>query len=111
MATRKKAVVPAEAQPDQQKLLAARKWKREVDMAGRREKEWRTEGKKIIKRYRGEERKKSRFNVLWSNTEILRSSVYNSRPNPDVRRRFRDSDPVGKAVSQILERCLIVLVD
>lgn len=96
---------------DNQRRLDASKWKRELDLSSRREKDWRSDGDKIIKRYRGEERKKSRFNVLWSNTEILRASIYNSRPNPDVRRRFRDNDPTGKAVSEILERCLMVLVD
>lgn len=90
---------------------AARRWKRELDLAGKRERNWRDEADKIIKRYRGEEKKRSRFNVLWSNTEILRGAIYNSRPNPDVRRRFRDADPIGKAVSEILQRCLQINVD
>ena len=89
----------------------ARRWKRELDIAGRREKDWRTEGEKIVSRYRGEERKKGRYNVLWSNTEILRPSLYNSPAKPDVRRRFRDADPLGKAVSTVLERCLDIIVE
>lgn len=88
-----------------------RRWKKELTAAGKREKEWRTDAEKTVKRYRGEEKKKNRFNVLWSNMEILRPSIYNSRPAPDVRRRFRDSDPTGKAVSEILERSLMVMVD
>src|SRR6266850_7266427 len=89
----------------------ARRWKKELQLAGKREKDWRDAAEKIIKRYRGEEKKKNRFNVLWANTEILRPAVYNSKPNPDVRRRFRDADPVGKAVGEVLERSLFVLVD
>lgn len=89
----------------------ARRWKKELQLAGKREKDWREEGEKIIKRYRGEEKKKNRFNVLWSNTEILRPAYYNSKPSPDVRRRFRDADPLGKAVSEVLERSLIVVTD
>src|SRR5437870_13370579 len=89
----------------------ARLWKKELQLASKREKEWRERSEKIVERYRGEEKKKNRFNVLWSNTEILRPAYYNSKPSPDVRRRFRDADPVGKAVSEVLERSLIVVTD
>jgi len=88
-----------------------RLWWKELELAGKREKTWREKAEKVVKRYRGEEKKKNRFNVLWANTETLRPAIYNSRPNPDVRRRFRDTDPVGKAVSELLERGLMVVVD
>jgi len=89
----------------------ARKWKKELSLATKREKDWYKESEKIVKRYRGEEKKRNRYNVLWATTETLRPAIYNSKPNPDVRRRFRDSDPVGKAVSEALERSLFVLFD
>jgi hypothetical protein len=87
------------------------RWKREIAAAGRREKDWRDYAEKVVKRYRMEESKKHAFNVLWSNTEVLRPAVYNSKPQPDVRRRFRDADPLGKAVGEVLERSLFVMVD
>ncbi len=89
----------------------ARRWKKELLLAEKRERDWERESEKIVKRFRGEEKKRNRFNVLWANTEILRPAIYNSRPNPDVRRRFRDADPLGKAVSEVLERALQVYVD
>lgn len=89
----------------------ARRWKKELQLAHKREKTWRERSERIVERYRGEEKKKNRFNVLWANTEILRPAYYNSKPSPDVRRRFRDADPVGKAVSEVLERSLIVVTD
>lgn len=89
----------------------ARLWKRELQLAGRREKEWRERSEKIVKRYESEERKRNRYNVVWAVTEILTGACYNSKPEPDVRRRFRDNDPVGKAVSEILERSLNVVLD
>lgn len=89
----------------------ARLWKKELQLATKREKTWRDEGEKIVARYRGEQRKKNRYNVLWSNTETLRPAIYNTDPVPDVRRRFRDADPLGKAGSEVLERSLVVLVD
>ncbi len=100
------------ADADQRKQeLDARRWKKELQLAKKRERDWTNDADKIIKRYRGEEKKRNRFNVLWSNTEILRPAIYNSKPNPDVRRRFRDADLVGKAVSEVLERSLSVFVD
>jgi len=89
----------------------ARKWKKELSLATKREKDWLANAEKIVKRYRGEEKKRNRYNVLWATTETLRPAIYNSKPNPDVRRRFRDSDPVGKAVGEVLERSLFVLFD
>lgn len=106
-----KAPIKTATKADADAAKQARKWKKELDLAGKREKEWREAAEKVVKRYRGEEKKKNRFNVLWSNTETLRPAIYNSRPNPDVRRRFRDADPLGKAVSEILERSLMVMVD
>ena len=100
------AAAPATAETKE-----ARRWKRELQLSKKREKDWVVEAEKILKRYRGEEKKRNKFNVLWSTTEILRPAIYNSRPNPDVRRRFRDSDPVGKAVSEVLERAESVFVD
>lgn len=88
-----------------------RRWKRELDLAKKREDTWLRDAEKLYARYRGGERKRNSFNMLWANTEILRPSVYNSPPVPDVRRRFRDADPVGKAVSEVLERALQVAID
>lgn len=98
-------------QADKKASADARAWKKELDLAGKREKAWRDEGEKIVKRYRAEEKKKNRYNILRSNTEILRPALYNTKPEPDVRRRFRDADPLGKAVSEVLERSLTVFVD
>lgn len=83
-----------------------RRWLKELDLADEQEKEWRSTGEKIWKRYRGHKRRKNSFNILWSNTETLAPALFNTPPTPDVRRRFRDEDPVGKAVAQLLERCL-----
>lgn len=83
-----------------------RRWLKELDLADSTEKDWRSTSEKIWKRYRGRQRRKNSFNILWSNTETLAPALFNTPPSPDVRRRFRDEDPVGKAVSTLLERCL-----
>jgi hypothetical protein len=105
------SAVDAPPDPTDKEAKACAHWKRELRLADKREKDWRKESEKVVKRYRGEEKKRNRYNVLWSNTTILRPAIYNSKPQPDVRRRFRDADPIGKAVGEVLERSLYFMVD
>ena len=88
-----------------------RKWARELERAHKRENAWRQEGEKIVRMYRAEEKKANAFNILWSNTELLRPALYSDVPRPDVRRRFKDADPVGKIVSEVTSRALQVALD
>lgn len=88
-----------------------RRWLAEISLADEAEKEWRTEGGEIYDLYEAKESKANSFNILWSNTETLAPAVYNSTPEPDVRRRFRDDDPVGKVASTVLERSLSYQID
>jgi hypothetical protein len=98
-------------EPNSKDAIKCRRWKKELDLAAKRDKDYIDVGEKIWKRYRGEEKKRNRYNVLWANTEVLKPSIFNSKPEPDVRRRFRDSDPLGKAVGLVLERSLSVMLD
>lgn len=88
-----------------------KRWKAELALADEDEKNYRKEGHEVYKLYDGAEAKNNSFNIVWSNTETLRPSVYNSTPEPDVRRRFRDPDPIGKVASTVLERALSYTVD
>ena len=88
-----------------------RRWLLEIKLADKREKDWRKEVREVLDRYKRKTKRKGQFNILWSNTETLRPAIYNSLPVPDVRRRFRDADPLGKAVSEVLERALDFMVD
>lgn len=81
-------------------------WLQAIDLAGEDEKDWRDDAKHTIDRYR-KTRAKS-FNVLYANTQTTCPALYNSEPVPDIRRRFGDTDPVGKAASQMLERALSI---
>lgn len=94
-----------------QEAKEARRWQKELNLSHKRDRDWERESEKIVKRFRGEEKKRNRYNVLWSNTELLRPAIYNSKPTPDVRRRFADADPIGKAVCEVLERSLSIFVD
>lgn len=75
-------------------------------------KKWEGRTEKILKRYRDEFRdgssydKEARFNILWSNVQTLKPAVFSRLPQPDVSRRFKDQDPVGRVAGMILERAL-----
>lgn len=88
-----------------------KRWTMELDLSDKAEKDWRADAEAIIAKYRPKKSKKNNFNVLWSNTETLRQAIYNTLPKPDVRRRYRDADPVGKVVSDVLERCVEYSMD
>ena len=88
-----------------------RRWTTELDLAKKRDEAWLKEAKEIYDRYEAEKRQANSFNMLWSNTRIMRPAIYNSTPKPDVRRRYRDKDPLGKAAAQVLERALDYSLD
>jgi hypothetical protein len=75
-------------------------------------KKWEGRTKKIIRRYRDDERQASlgneaaKFNILWSNVQTLVPAVYAKMPKADVSRRFSDNDPVGRVASLLIERAL-----
>lgn len=81
-----------------------------VDRCRRMEERWRKRARKVIELYndqcREEGESEVRYNVLWANTEAMRPALYSATPEPVVRRRYQDEDPIGKQVSQILERAL-----
>lgn len=65
----------------------------------------------ILRRYRDDSRRdannpSAKFNILWSNVQTLVPATFNRLPQPDVSRRFRDNDPVGRVASMIVERAL-----
>ena len=73
-------------------------------------KEWEGRADKIVKRYRDDSRTRNnpnaKFNILWSNVQTVTPAIFARLPRPDVSRRFRDNDPVGRVASMMLERAL-----
>lgn len=95
-----------------------RDWLTRVDAANKRDKDWKKEAKSFYDRYDNEKSKdadnsvsgdgvgEGAYNLLYSNTSILQPTLYSTTPNADVRRRFRDEDPLGKLAAKALERSL-----
>lgn len=88
-------------------------WMKELDSEkGAHQAPFRDRAQKVIDRYEDEQaRDDSKFNILWSNTEVLHSAVYAKSPSPDIRRRFLDKDPDGKKAATIAERCSSYCID
>ena len=101
---------PTKEQAKKAKTLQT--WLNAISGYEREFKTWEGRVEKIIKRYRddrvtmGGDTSQARFNILWSNIQTLIPATFSRLPQPDVSRRFRDNDPVGRVASLILERAL-----
>lgn len=89
------------------------RWRTEIALANENEKTWREDdAPKILSIYaNGTRANLKHFNILWSNTEIIKPSLYNNTPRPDVRKRWKEKDPVSAAISEVLERGLFFTLD
>src|SRR3990167_270392 len=104
------ATKPTKAQREEAERLQG--YLDEIAKYSREFKKWEERSSKIIKRYRDEGRSNqtdtnaAKFNILWSNVQTLVPATFARVPQPDVSRRFRDQDPVGRVGALILERGL-----
>lgn len=93
------------------------RWKAEVERAEKYYGDFFDRCDKITARYRVEEKAAKarggtrRYNVLWSLVNTMQPNLYIKMPKPYVSRRYRDKDPIARAASMILERCLIYVND
>lgn len=91
---------------------SAQYWIDQLDHSKNVAESWVDRGVKVVQRYRDERDnamtsvQESKFNILWSNVQVLRPSLYGRAAKPEVSRRYADSDPVGRLASTMLERVL-----
>lgn len=102
------------------KPLLSKFWLGEVTAAKKRDSQWIERADKVIARYRDERNSdrtassERRANILWSNTETLKSTLFSGIGSPDVRRRFPKKGQDDKAARQaalVLERGLSYSAD
>jgi len=94
----------------------ARYWNNQIKAAEERESKWRKRAEQVRKRYLDEEEGASdyksdhrRINILWSNTEVLKSALFSRIGDPDVRRAFPKPGADNKAArtaAVVLERTM-----
>lgn len=95
---------------------AAAFWFKQLDAADKREEAWRKQGTEVQCRYLDDRKGyldgevyERRVNILWSNTELQKGSLFANLGNPDVRRAFpkpgRDNK-IARTCGLVLERAL-----
>lgn len=94
------------------------KWLEHIAQAEKREKDWLDDAEAAETAYlcgRGHDKAAPEdvpdFNILHSNVETIVPSIYNSTPVPDIRPRHNNTDPQGKAVSDVFERTISMQID
>lgn len=101
-----------EAQDQQESHNRALAWIEKIALYDRAFKKWQNRAEAIVKRYRdydeaeGSKKERADFNILWANIQTLMPATFARVPKPDVSRRWRDNDPVGRVASLLLERAL-----
>jgi hypothetical protein len=99
------ALAPGAAQDDEDPQEAARYWLSEISVALRKAREWQTRGDRVIRRYKDEradnemmlDQRGRRMNLLWSNVETSKPAYYSHRAAPNISRRNKDNDLVGRS--------------
>jgi hypothetical protein len=84
-------------------------WLSLIDEARKDARDYHKKCERIRKKYKYESSlttKRRRFQLLWSNQEILKPAVYAKRPSPSVSNRWKDGDPVARITSELVERNL-----
>lgn len=93
-------------------------WQLQLDLAKKDHRSWWDRAASIEKRFKNERdnaakaTRGKRLNVLYSNTETLRSALYARTAKPDIRQRFTASkDALARTTGELLERCLSYCAD
>lgn len=89
-----------------EEFLKEEYWEKLLQDSEDREKDWRGNADQIEEIYRGEVQSLSYFNILYSNTNTLKASVYARNAKPEITRRYGDPDKVSRTISTILERVI-----
>jgi hypothetical protein len=89
-------------------------WQQQLELSDKDHDDWIKQGREVVLRYKSDARgggsskdSRKRFNILYSNTEVLKAALFARMAKPDVRRRFSDQDPTGRIIAEIIERALI----
>jgi hypothetical protein len=114
------ATAPIDVDGDDYKDAVARakcqkRWVQEIEFYENKASSWHERGKKILRRYKDDrsprEQNVPRFNILWSNIQTLKPCLFSRPPKPDIERRFRDKDALGRYSSMVLERSISYFVN
>ena len=96
-------------------------WKGALKTVGKEFEPWKLDSDKILDKYRAKQTAKNmrevllgsdgRYNILWSNIQILMPSLYARTPKPDVERRHKSNNPISRLTADVLERAISYEMD
>ncbi|MEZ5781829.1 MAG: hypothetical protein R3D70_09390 [Rhizobiaceae bacterium] len=94
----------------------AKAWLDRITSARKAEQLWSKDARIAVATYTGEtdevaDADEIDFNILYSNVETMVPATINSQPQPDIRRRFAQDDPVAKDFSELLECVMRIQID
>lgn len=96
-----------------EKPAESKYWLAEIEAAKTRQAPWQKKAKAVIDRYRDERdeanKNQRKVNILWANTEVLKSALFAQLGNPDVRRAFPKpgaENKIARTAALLLERAL-----
>lgn len=95
--------------------IKARDWLDRIEKAEKKLSQWRKNGERIVKRYRGADdsgESSVQLNIHWSNIQHYLSTVYARTPKPEVIQRLRSTpDPMAQNLSEILQDAVSFAID
>lgn len=101
--------------PEYESYTPTQYWINQLEQSRKTFEKWETRGQKVVKRYRDErnpvEEQRKKYNILWSNIQVLTPALYGRPAKPEVTRRFHSDNPVARTASELLERTLGYEVD
>jgi hypothetical protein len=85
----------------------------DIEAALKREQKWRKEASRCFKLYEGDKEggDARRYNIFYSNTEIMHPALYNRTPRLIVERRYRTDDPIASKAAELAQRFLEFQLD
>ena len=95
-------------------METSKSWLDSLEYAKKEQESWEKRAEKIVKRYRDDRSEMSsgkKYNILWSNVRTLVPAVYSKKPKAYCQRRNKDSDPVARCASTLLQRALQYEID
>lgn len=94
---------------------SARYWHNQIDASFKREEKWRKRADSVVSRYMDERDldgggETRRINILWSNTEVLKSVLFAQLGKPDIRRLFPAAGratKIARTAALVMERSMV----
>ena len=117
----KEEPITVEGGEEENKGRSAQWWRKQLALADEESAEFRKQAQKAWDEYTFSEARKDHFQkkvaanqhfpMFWANVNILSPNIYNFAPDPIVKRRYNDEDPISRLASFIGERLAAYLID